>query len=65
MKCDFFQSLHHTINDVPDFFKYIEPDNWLVTQNSIHGGTGNNWLKNNVDKIFYAGDPEITFPYNG
>ncbi|MBE6591536.1 MAG: MBL fold metallo-hydrolase [Ruminococcaceae bacterium] len=65
MKCDFFQSLHHTYNDVPAFFKYIAPEYFVVTGNSISGGSGHNWLKENVKKIFYAGDPEIVFPYNG
>lgn len=58
----FFQSLHHTGNDVPDFFKYIDPQYFVVTGNSIGGGSGHTWLKENVDKIFYAGDL-IPIPY--
>ena len=60
----FFQTLHHTYNDVPDFFRFVAPDYVVVTGNSYSSATGYTWLKNNTKKIFYAGDT-IPLPYNG
>ena len=59
----FFQTLHHSSNDVPEFFKFIAPEYLLVTRDRLNDSEGNRWLQSTVKQIFYPGDPEIVFPY--
>ena len=62
LHCDFFQSLHHGVNDVPEFFKFVAPDYLIYTGNSTSGSEGYAWLANNTKKTFFAGDT-IQIPY--